>query len=440
MSKKKTADSLPASEFKKLSQRLKRLEAETAELRAVVAAQAVSNTPAALLSATPEEMAAAKAETAYRQEADFGYVISTNLGADITRLLDDRSQALVAAPVKNRTAEYEELRLYTATSIVNTMRDNFANIWAQCEPIANQPWSRMEPQQARQELLAYLREQTATQLAERDDTLVQEAVSNVFVHQPPSPRFNRLTDAPQAVEEGKELGYATILNVFDQLQADLPATGNDDAEAVSDKAIAGTRQTVLRVLKKHAAPQTGRPRTHQQLFAQCYMGVLEDTLERAFTMAGAGSEPLPDGVKPLRMAGAILSELGLAQRPIPNAVDRDDPSATGIKNGNPAETAPGVQTREILRVIEVVWDSIYNGELQHKVQESYVRRASTLFPNGARQANEWLISSGWANVRRAFKAMDNELFTEMNRQDGWTEPHKVPVERKNWTFASGFLH
>lgn len=427
--------------FNKLVQRMEQLEQEVMELRAAVAGQAV-HAQAELLPMTPEDVAEAKQQDALQNEMGYGYVISTNLAGDISRLLSDRVAAMVAPPRPGQDVRYEELRLYTASKIVGDMSDRFSQIWLDSEPLAGQPWSQKPPQEARQMLLHYLRYQTASELANQAESFTDQAISEVFLHERPSLRFDRVNQAPAAIEEGRELGHKVIVGVFDQLAAEHPALGQQDADKECQSAVDQTKATVMKVLAKYRrfVGSEEKPKTHEELYARCYMGILTNTLDKAFALAGPSDQPLPEGVRPLRTAGAILSELRISQRPNPDNETPEQLDEHGLKNGEPVETPRAVQTRELLRVIDVVWDSIYDFELQFNVQEAYQRNAQKLFPEGPRELDERFKAVGWPAVKDSIKAMHSELFSEVHKQDGWLDPRRVPLDRAGWTLASAALH
>lgn len=434
-----TASGKTDADFNALARRVARMEREMAALKKQGNAQAPK---AKRLRLTKRDIAEAQARSFAQAELGYVNLISTNVLGDLDRLLHDRIYAGIGSPRAGYESGYEELRLATASSLVSSFADESRNNWANFEPAPNQPFSHLPPQQARQWLIAYLRSQVENNLPGKAEHVADGMSEDVFVNQRPSRAFDR-SQAPKAAEEGAELAKQVIFNVFDQLEQDTPGYGIKGATAESTRGVQIVHESLSRTVTKYRPPKPLSISTHEELFADCYTVVTLKVIEAACNYMGSGTvDPVTDHViAPLRMAGSVLTELGISQRANPDNLDQDDLDENGIDNGVPNEKPAAMQIREMIRVLDVMQDSLYDGELQQNVRALYAERAAEIFPGQPLREIEGtrFEASGWKDTRKVLEQSNKALFHLAQKEDGWSQPRKSPPPRTGWTFASSTL-
>lgn len=411
-SKKNTPGAEPAELSAELARVVSRIERLHSKMEKAEAAQPPS--------------AALRKRRSKQAERELDRVVNTNALGDLHRRLLDFAETDELPAAGRRDDHLGRLRSAAACEMVASYADLLAAAWRSFTPKAGL-WTGLEPLQARSRALNLLQHRFESVY----EDIAEKVIDNLHEQQEETvlgdPKL-KPGKVDAAFEQGVREGRQVILDTFAELQQERPCRLTLGSAREREQGLSAAFKDVQQVLAAHPVPQS-KPRTHAALLGQCLLETAQEAVSQAFNLA-AGRDSATEYSLPLQFAGSILTRMGVSQEYLSEAVYKADGSQVS-KHGDDeyappkaincvlAETPKAVMWRELLRVGEVLGDSLQDGTLKNKAVAAYNQRAAGRFNGGARRVDADLMAKAFAPAGAFLDQVIVALELGARESDGW---------------------
>lgn len=364
-------------------------------------------------------------------------MVVRNVCVDVMRLAADRKYAFYPEPLPGAAVTPQEFERQIADDLISMHIKKMQCIYEGQAPIV-QLAEEQSPLELRGNVGGYFQTCFENDFPGEADSHIQKELRLLSHGQRPRSR-GWISDYIDASERGREQAANHLRETYHEVIANRPSSqGMVDAEGLQHDAV----EQICQVVRDNMAHLGIRREFHtrESLFKYCMVGVAAGYLNNAMVLARVGPEPEQGGQRrPLRLAGAILTQLGITQQ-------------LGEYVPIEAHSVKAVQMRELMHVVDSIHQSLLghgphpvgsveyllSGGLYDVTVESFKGHLPQELqpPNGA-LVTKRMYDRAEGKVSRFFNNLTGDASYYVREYDGYLDPLLVADQLRAIQYPAG---